>query len=212
MLIAATIGAFVSFALVYGLSWRGGLDADRLVLIGIGLWYGTTSLTTYFLLRANPFDTPRIFTWLSGTTYGRTFDQVVPVLVVLVVTLPIAIVSRRSLDLLSLDEDTPRVVGLGVERSRIVLLGAAAALAATSVAAVGVVAFVGLVAPHAARALVGSRHLRVLPVAVLLGAILLGLADTVGRTVIAPAQLPAGLTVALLGTPYFVVLLLRSRA
>jgi iron complex transport system permease protein len=78
--------------------------------------------------------------------------------------------------------------------------------------AVGVVGFVGLVAPHAARALVGARHVRVLPVAVLLGAVLLSLADTVGRVAISPAQLPAGLAVALLGTPYFVLLLLRSRA
>jgi iron complex transport system permease protein len=71
---------------------------------------------------------------------------------------------------------------------------------------------VGLVAPHAARALVGARHARVVPVAVLLGAVMVGAADAVGRTVIAPAQLPAGLGVALLGAPYFVWLLWRSRA
>jgi len=103
-------------------------------------------------------------------------------------------------------------VGVRLERSRLVVLAVAAVLAATSVTAVGVVGFVGLVAPHAARALVGGRHARVLPVAMLLGAVLLGLADTLGRTVIAPAQLPAGLAVALLGAPYFVWLLGRSRA
>ena len=78
-------------------------------------------------------------------------------------------------------------------------------------AAVGVIAFVGLVAPHAARALVGGRHIRVLPLAALLGASLVCLADTIGRTIIAPDQLPAGLMTALIGAPYFVWLLWRTR-
>lgn len=212
VLLAATVGALIAFAGVYGLAWRHGLDADRLVLIGIGTWYGATALTTYLLVRSDPWDTPRIYTWLSGTTYGRSFDQVAPLAVVLLVALPLAFLVRRELDLLALDEDTPRMVGVGLERTRLVVLASAAVLAAVSVAAVGVVGFVGLVAPHMARALVGSRHARSLPVAVLLGACLLGLADLVGRTVIAPAQVPAGLVVALLGAPYFVLLLARSRA
>ena len=111
----------------------------------------------------------------------------------------------------SLDDDTPRVLGIRLEGTRLVALTGAAVLTATAVSAVGVVGFVGLVAPHAARALVGGRHTRVLPVAMLLGAILVSLADTIGRSVIAPAQIPAGLMTAMLGTPYFVWLLWRSR-
>ena len=98
-----------------------------------------------------------------------------------------------------------------VDRARPVLLGVACLLTATAVCAVGVIAFVGLVAPHAARVLVGAQHRRVLPVAALLGALLVSVADTLGRTVIAPGQLPAGLLAALVGTPYFVWLLWRSR-
>ncbi|WP_183095130.1 iron ABC transporter permease [Nocardioides stalactiti] len=212
VLVGAVIGALTSFALVYGLAWRRGLDADRLLLIGIGTWYGAAALTTYLLVRSNPWDTPRIYTWLSGTTYGRSWEQVVPVAVLLVLALPLAWLVRRELDLLALDEDTPRLVGVGLERVRLLVLLVAALLAATSVAAVGVVGFVGLVAPHLARGLVGGRHARSVPVAVLLGAALLGLADLVGRSVIAPSQVPAGLVVALIGAPYFVLLLARSRA
>lgn len=212
ILIGAVSGALVAFALVYGLAWRHGLDADRLLLIGIGTWYGGAALTTFLLVRSNPWDTPRIYTWMSGTTYGRTFEQVLPVAVVLAVALPLAWLVRRELDLLALDEDTPRLVGVRLETVRLVVLVTAALLAATSVAAVGVVGFVGLVAPHVARALVGGRHARSVPVAILLGAALLGVADLVGRTVIAPAQIPAGLVVALVGAPYFVYLLARSRA
>lgn len=212
MTAAAIVGALLAFALVYGTAWRRGLDADRLVLVGIGVWAGTGALTTFLLVRANPWDTPRIFTWLSGTTYGRAWADLAPVAACLLLALPLAVVARRELDLLALDEDTPRLVGVRLERVRLLLLTLAAVLAATSVSAVGVVVFVGLICPHAARALVGGQHARVIPVAVLLGAVLLGVADTIGRTVVAPAQLPAGVVVSALGAPYFVYLLARSKA
>lgn len=211
MIAGAVTGALLAFALVYLLSWRGGLNADRFLLIGIGVSYFSVSLTTFFLLRSNPWDTPKIYTWLSGTTYGRVWDQVLPLALVLAIALPFVVMSRRELDVLSLDEDTPRLVGIRLEPVRLTLLVVAAVLAALSVTAIGVIGFVGLVAPHAARALVGATHARVIPVAVLLGGLLVGVADTIGRTVIAPAQLPAGLVVALIGAPYFVWLLWRSR-
>ena len=211
MLVAAVIGGLLAFALVYGLAWRGGLSADRFILIGIGVSYGAVALTTFVLLRADPWDTPKIYTWLSGTTYGRIWEQVIPLAIVLAVALPFVFAHRRDLDILAMDEDTPRLVGIRLERTRLLLLVAAAVLAGLSVVAVGVIGFVGLVAPHAARALVGARHSRVIPVSVLLGAVLVEAADTLGRTVIAPAQLPAGLVVALIGAPYFVWLLWRSR-
>lgn len=210
--VAGIIGALVAFAIVYGLSWRGGMNTDRLVLIGIGLWYGFTALTTLFLIWANPWDTPALFTWLSGSTYGRVWADVAPVAIVLIAAIPLAVVWTRELDLLALDDDTPRLVGVPREPVRLGVLITAAVLAAVSVSAVGVVGFIGLVAPHAARALVGSQHARVIPVSMLLGAGGLVVADAIGRSVIAPAQIPAGLIVAVIGAPYFVYLLARSRA
>ncbi|WP_338087834.1 iron ABC transporter permease [Nocardioides lijunqiniae] len=209
--LAAGGGALLAFAVVYGLSWRRGLDSDRLVLVGVGVASLTAAVTALLLVRANPWDTPKFFTWMSGSTYDRQWPQVVPVLVALLVALPLVWLAHRELDLLSLDDDTPRLVGIRLERVRVVALLGAAILTSTAVSAVGVVAFIGLVAPHAARALVSGRHLRVMPVAVLLGAVLLSLADTIGRTAIAPAQVPAGLVVAAIGAPYFVYLLYRSR-
>ena len=211
MLMAAVTGGLLVFALVYALAWRGGLSADRFILIGLGVSYGAVALTTFVLLRANPWDTPRIYTWLSGTTYGRIWEQVIPLAIVLAIALPFAFVRRRDLDILAMDEDTPKLVGIRLERTRLALLVTAAVLAALGVVAVGVIGFVGLVAPHAARALVGAKHGRSIPVAVLLGAVLVGVADTLGRTIIAPAQLPAGRVVALIGAPYFVWLLWRAR-
>ncbi len=134
-----------------------------------------------------------------------------PLAIVLAIALPFVVMSRRELDVLSLDEDTPRLVGIRLEPVRLTLLVVAAVLAALSVTAIGVIGFVGLVAPHAARALVGARHARVIRSRCCWAVLLVGVADTIGRTVIAPAQLPAGLVVALIGAPYFVWLLWRSR-
>ena len=208
---AAAVGAVLAFVLVYGLAWRGGFDTDRLVLVGVGERAGTFSIITFVIVLVNPWDTALALTWLSGSTYGRTLPQVVPVAVALVLAFAVLAAFRRELDLLAVDDDTPRVVGVRLERARLVLLGVAALLTAAAVSAVGVIGFVGLIAPHAARALVGGRHIRLVPVAALLGALLVGIADTAGRTVIAPAQIPAGLVTALIGTPYFTWLLWRSR-
>ena len=206
----AGAGALLAFALVYALSWRGGLNSDRLVLMGVGVSAGCSAVITFIIIATDPWNTGKALTWLSGSTYGRTPAQLLPVLIALVVLTPVVVLARRDLDLLALDEDTPRVLGVRLERTRLVALAGAALLTSTAVSAVGVIGFVGLVAPHAARFLVGGRHARVLPVAALLGAGLVSMADTLGRTVIAPAQIPAGLVTALVGTPYFVWLLYRS--
>lgn len=213
VLVAVAVAAgLATFAVIALLAWRGGFLPDRFVLIGIGMGYGLSSVTTFLLLRADPYNTPRIFTWLSGTTYGRTFSDVVPVAAALALALPVLLSMRHRLDLLAVDEDTPRIVGVRVERTRFCALAIAAVLAALSVIAVGVVGFVGLVAPHLARSLVGARQARAIPVAMLLGGVLVCVADALGRTIVAPAQVPAGLMIALVGAPYFVWVLRRSRA
>lgn len=208
---AAAVAAALTFAAVYRLAWRNGLSPDRLVLIGIGVAAFLQAVTVVLLLTTDPWNTPRALTWLSGSTYGRQLDHLLPVAVALALVGPALVARHRALDLVSLDDDVPRVLGLRLEQTRAAVLAGAVLLTAASVTAIGVVAFVGLVAPHAARALVGGQHRRVLLIAPLLGAVLVGTADVAGRTVIAPAQIPAGLITALVGTPYFVWLLWRSR-
>ncbi|MFJ4772033.1 iron ABC transporter permease [Streptomyces uncialis] len=212
LVVVAVAAGLATFGLIALLAWRGGFLPDRFVLIGIGCGYGLSSVTTFLLLRADPYNTPQIFTWLSGTTYGRTLPDVVPVGVALALALPVLFAMRGRLDLLAVDEDTPRIVGVRVERTRFAALAIAAVLAALSVIAVGVVGFVGLVAPHLARSLVGARHGRAIPVAMLIGGLLVCVADALGRTLVAPAQVPAGLMIALVGAPYFVWVLRQSRA
>ncbi|MFI5806364.1 iron ABC transporter permease [Streptomyces sp. NPDC051561] len=208
---AAFAGAVLAGGLVFGLAARGGFQQNRLILVGFGVATGSAALVSLLVILTDPFNAIKALTWLSGSTYGRTFPDVVPLALVLAVGVAVAFARRTELDLVSLDEDTPRLLGLSLGRGRLGFLVLSVLLSATAVAAAGTIGFVGLVAPHAARALVGRRHTRVVPVAVLLGALLVAAADLVGRTVIAPAQLGAGLMTAVIGTPYFLYLLVRSR-
>ncbi|WP_077797391.1 iron ABC transporter permease [Streptomyces sp. JHA26] len=208
---AAFAGAGVTAVVVFGLAARGGFRQNRLVLVGIGVAAATTALISLLIVLTDPFNATKALTWLSGSTYGRTLPDVLPVALVLAVGTAVAVARRTELDLLSLDEDTPRLLGLPLGPGRLGFLALSVLLSATAVACAGTIGFVGLVAPHAARALVGRRHVRVVPVAMLLGAALVCTADLLGRTVIAPAQLGAGLMTAVIGTPYFLYLLVRSR-
>ena len=205
------LGAAAAAILVFSLALRGGLASTRLILVGLGVWAATGAMVSMLIIATDPYNAAKALTWMSGSTYGRTFPQLIPLLVVLAVALPLLVSTRRELDVLAFDDDTPRVLGIRLGRSRLGLLAVSVALTATAVAAVGVIGFVGLVAPHAARALVGARHALVLPLAALLGGLLVCVGDTLGRTVIAPGQLPAGLLTAVVGAPYFVWLLWRSR-
>ncbi|WP_405406766.1 iron ABC transporter permease [Streptomyces sp. NBC_01104] len=209
---SALAGAAGAAALVFGLAARRGLEQNRLVLIGIGVSAGAAAFVSLLIVLTDPFNGTKALAWLAGSTYGRTFPETLPVLAALVVALPVLAARRRELDLIGLDADTPRLLGIRLGTNRLGLLAIAVVLTATAVSAVGVIGFVGLVAPHAARALVGQRHGRVLPVAALLGSLLVVVADTIGRTVIAPAQIPVGVGTAVVGAPYFAWLLWRSKA
>ncbi|WP_243788421.1 iron ABC transporter permease [Saccharopolyspora gloriosae] len=207
----AGVGAAVATAVVFAMAAKGGFASERLVLIGFGAQAGTQALVTLLITLSDPWNETKALTWLGGSTYGRTYEHLVPMVLALLVLIPFLVRARHELDLLSVDDETPRVLGVAVPSARLRLLTCAVLLTGTAVAGVGVLAFVGLVAPHAARAIVGRRHSRMLPVAALLGGILVCAADTLGRSVIAPAQLPAGLMTALIGAPYFIWLLTRSR-
>ncbi|MFD0318926.1 iron ABC transporter permease [Streptomyces flavalbus] len=208
---AALGGAAVSAVVVFGLAARGGFQQNRLVLVGVGVSAAATALISLFIVLTDPFNATKALTWLSGSTYGRTLPDALPVAAVLALGVAVAVARRTELDLVSLDDDTPALLGLRPASARSGFLALGVLLSATAVAAAGTVGFVGLVAPHAARALVGRRHVRVVPVALLLGAALVCAADLLGRTVIAPAQVGAGVMTAVIGTPYFLYLLVRTR-
>lgn len=209
--VAAFVGAFVAFGVVYLASWRGGLSTVRLALVGVAVFAFAAAANNVLIVLAK-LRVAQAIVWLSGSTYARGWDEVLRLSVFPLVLLPIAWVAARWLDYLALGDDLPRSLGIPLERARLLLIVLAVALAAAAVATVGTISFVGLLAPHTARLLLGSRHRRLLPLTAVLGAILVVVADVVGRTLLAPKEIPSGLVTAIIGTPYFLWLLWRSRS
>ncbi|MDL1900993.1 iron ABC transporter permease [Anaerolineae bacterium CFX9] len=209
---AAFGGGALTAVAIYLLAWKGGSSTPiRLILIGIALESILGAATTIMLLFGDIYDVQQAYIWLAGSVYGSNWEHVRALGGWLVVFLPIAFVMAQSLNMLGLGDDTAKGLGLHVERQRAALLLVSVALAAAAVAVSGTIGFVGLVAPHVTRRLVGPSHEGLLPVSALFGGALLVLADLVGRWVIAPSELPIGVVTAMIGAPYFMYLLYRSR-
>jgi iron complex transport system permease protein len=201
-------GALAAMALV--LACAGGSSPARLALVGLAVTAACAAMTELMLLHAQPAAATAI-TWLAGSTYASGWSDLRLLAVPALVLLPVALIAVRRLDVLMLDDELSAALGLRVGFTRAALLAVGAALGAAAVAVCGAIAFVGLLAPHAARLLAGGNHRRSLPMAIALGALLLGLADTVGRTVLAPTEIPSGLVVSMIGAPYLALVLWRTR-
>lgn len=150
--------------------------------------------------------------WTLGSLSQSTWEKVLVVGPIAVVGLVAALMMARTLDLLSLGDRAARHVGIDVEKSRIKVLVVVALMAASAVSVSGVVLFVGLLVPHVVRLFVGPQHRHVLPLSVLLGAVIVSLADLLARTVLEPAELPLGVLTSLLGAPVFIWQLRRLRS
>lgn len=201
--LGALLGALAAGLLLFSLAARGNFDPTRLVLVGLGIAAGGQALSTLLVVSTDPWNQSRAITWLGGSTYGTLPGVLLPVGVLLVASLVIVWFNTRELDLVQLDNDTPRLLGVRQTRVRGGALAVAVLLTGAATAAVGVIGFVGLIAPHLARLLVGPKHGRMTWLAVVLGALLVLGADTLGRSVLAPNQLPVGLVCALVGAPIF---------
>lgn len=209
--LAAFFGALLAAVLVYGLAWRGGSSPLRLILVGVGLTAFTSALTSFMITFGNLNSVTQALVWLSGSVYGRGWEHLWPLLPWLLGGAPLALLLARDLNTLSLGDDLAQGLGSPVEWRRGLLLLISVALAGASVATAGTIGFVGLMAPHLGRQLVGPSHEGLIPTAALMGGCLVVLADLLGRSLFAPIELPCGLITAAIGAPYFLYLLYRTR-
>ncbi|WP_405116909.1 FecCD family ABC transporter permease [Paenibacillus sp. FSL K6-1217] len=210
----ALAGASLTATLVYFLSYRkaDGLSPTRLILIGIAVGAGIYAFQLILSLRLDPQNYQFVAIWLAGKIWGGDWRFVLALLPWIVILLPFAFYKARVLNVLNLVDELSKGLGLPLERERRWLLAAAVALAGACVSVSGSIGFVGLIAPHLARRLVGPRHQIMLPAAALIGALLLLAADTIGRWILQPAEVPAGIVVAIIGAPYFLYLMATAKA
>ncbi|WP_175412480.1 iron ABC transporter permease [Streptomyces sp. TRM64462] len=208
----AFAGAVCSFAAMLLLSHTLGGTTDRVVLSGVAAMQLFSALTSFVVVTSADAETTRgVLFWLLGSLSGAGWADVWLCLGALVLAVAVCLGHARTLDAFAFGQDAAATLGVDVARARLVLLCVTALLTAALVSAAGAIGFVGLVLPHAARALVGPSHGRLLPVAALGGAVFLVWIDTVARTVIDPQEVPVGVMTSLVGVPAFVLVLYRTR-
>lgn len=210
--VVAFIGAVITALFIYLFSYskRVGLHPVRLILTGVGFSMAMSGTMVVLISSSEREKVDFIAKWLAGSIWGTDWTFILALLPWLVILIPFTLYKANRLNLLNLSEPTAIGVGVSIERERLVLLLTAVALAAAAVSVTGGIAFVGLMAPHIAKALVGNRHQLFIPLATLIGGWLLLLADTIGRNVAEPTGIAAGIMTALIGAPYFIYLLLKN--
>jgi len=204
-------GACAMTLAIYVLSWRNGTTSMRIILIGIGLSSVASAATTFLSAVGDLRDVQRALVWLTGSVYDSNWTKVKILAAWSILPLSLAWIAARELDLLIFGDNSARSLGQLVNPTRGLMVLICALLSGAAVAAAGLIGFVGLVAPHIGRRLVGPRHALLIPTAALFGGLLVMVSDLLGRTLFAPAQLPAGLMTALLGAPFFGYLMWERR-
>lgn len=211
--VLALIGAGLTAAIICVLAYKKneGFKPTGLLLTGIAVAAGISAAMIVLTLKLSPEKYQFVATWLAGSIWGSSWKFVFALLPWIVVLLPYVMYKAQVMNVLNLGESMATGLGASVTREQLKLLAAAVGLAASCVAVSGGIGFVGLIAPHLARKLVGAKHQMLLPITALVGALLVITADTLGRWIIQPSEIPTGIVVAVIGAPYFLYLLSRSK-
>ena len=202
-------GAALVCVLIYTMAWKGGVDPTRIILSGVAI---NSVLGAYnsLLQLMNSDSLEGVLAFMNGSLSGRGWHQVQIAACYASVGLVMAFLCIKSANALQLGEEMAKSLGVKVSLNRVLLSAVAAFLAAATVSVAGMIGFVGLVVPHIARLLVGSDYKVMMPVSVVLGAVVLLAADTVGRTVVPGMEIPVGIVMAVCGGPFFLYLLRKK--
>ena len=206
----AFLGGVLAFFLVYTLSWKGGLSPLRIILVGVAVNSMFTGLSSAMNSMSGG-NMSGVASIVNGNITMKTWEDVGTLVPYVVIGLVLALAFAGKCNLLSLEDKTARSLGVNVNTMRILISLAAVLLASISTAVAGAVSFLGLIVPHIGRILVGSDHRALLPFSMLFGAFTFLLADTIGRTVAYPYEISASVIMSVVGGPFFIILLRRSK-
>ncbi len=206
----AFLGGFLAFLLVYSFSWKGGLSSLRIVLVGVAVNACLTGIMSAFHAGMGEQNSG-VASIVNANITMKTWEDFEILLIYSVIGLFAAIFVARWCNLLALSDETVESLGIRVNLVRIVISTIAVLLASIATAIVGTVSFLGLLVPHIARILVGNDHKVLLPYAMLLGAFVFLLADTVGRTIVAPYEISASVIMTVIGGPCFILMLRKAK-
>ncbi|QDQ01472.1 iron ABC transporter permease [Lysinibacillus fusiformis] len=207
--VLAFMGGALACALVFALSWKSGLSPLKLILVGIAINAMFTGLTEAFISLGGSLNTSASSVIGSNLTM-RTWKDVSTIVTYGSVGLVTALALYSWCNLLVLQDKTAKSLGFNVARARLLIAAVAVLLSAVSVVVAGVISFVGLLVPHIARRVVGHDHKVLIPFTALAGALLILVADTIGRTIVAPLEIPASTIMAIIGGPFLIFLLRKE--
>lgn len=206
------VGGVLAVALIFIFSYKhGSLDMQRLILTGIAINSGFGALSMYVSLKMNSKDYESAALWMSGSIYNANWIFIVAMLPWIIIFGIYTYKKAYLLDYFQLEEESIKSLGIAVEREKIILLLTSVGLVSACVSVSGSIGFIGLMAPHIARQLVGIRHKYVMPISALIGAALLVFSDFIAKTVFAPSELSLGIVVSIIGIPYFLYLLVKAK-
>lgn len=188
-----------------------GITANRLLLTGVAVSTCFSALMVLLTLKLSPDNYQFVMTWLAGSIWGSSWPFIWALLPWLLLTLPYIFSKSQTLDAFVLKPDNMRSLGVDFQKQRLYLIGAAVILAGASVSISGGIGFIGLITPHIARRIIGYQHRYQLLLTGLLGSCFLLVADTCGKLLSPTAEIPAGIIVALIGAPYFIYLLIKTK-
>ncbi|MFJ7747562.1 FecCD family ABC transporter permease [Peribacillus sp. NPDC097295] len=206
------IGGMLAALIIFLFSWKNGsLDTSRFLLTGIAISSAFGALSLYISLKMKSSDFEMATVWISGSIYSANWKYIIAMLPWLIILIPLIIKKAYLLDLFQLEQTSIKSLGVSVERETSILLLSSIGLVSACVSVSGNIGFIGLMSPHIAKHLVGIHHKHVLPVCGVIGAFLVIVSDYIAKTVFAPAELPVGIVISIIGVPYFLYLLIKEK-
>lgn len=207
------VGGGGAALLIYLFSWKNGkIDSQRLLLTGIAIGSGLGAVSLYLSLKMKPADFEMATVWISGSIWSANWKYIAAMLPWFVFLIPVIFRKAYVLDLFQLEESTAKGLGVSTEKEKAILLLSSIGLVSACVSVSGSIGFVGLIVPHIAKRLVGIHHNRVIPVSGIIGMLMVSVSDFIAKNAFAPAEIPVGIIISLIGVPYFVYLLFKARA
>lgn len=202
-------GGIVSALLVFSIAYDKGFSPLRIILAGVAINAMLLAMSS-ILTTINSTGISSVTNWLSGSLATVTWSDAKMLIIYSLIGVLISLTLRQTCNLMSLGDKTAKSLGVDIDKQRILISAVAVFLASISTGIAGVISFVGLIVPHIGRFLIGSDHKYLIPFSFTMGAILLLIADTMGRCLFVPYEIPVGLVMSLIGGPFFIFLLRRS--
>lgn len=205
------LGGLVVGVILYILTKRTGFKGTNIIIMGVAISALFDAGIQYFNINSKG-NIQSVLLWLTGSVWGRGWDEVEILMPFIIIFIPLSVVMANKIDILSLGDNIAINLGEKVDKLRVFLLFIAIVLTASSVSVSGTIGFIGLIAPHIAKNILGYKHKFIIPFSGIIGAILLVTADLIGRTLFAPIEIPVGIVTAIVGAPYFLYLLLKRKS